>query len=614
MKFAEASKLKKFKRLFLDYWGQYKSIARLFIIILLVIFLCEVVIMVLLHAFGISSHWGIFLDPVSLALMSTPLLYLFVIEPMQNIIAQLRQTQTKLKIESATMEAADNIVVITDERGNIVQVNKAFTYATGYEQKEVIGKNPRILQSGKTDQKLYVDLWMTITSGQTWRGVFINKRKDETLYHEEATITPVKDDYDEIKFFIKVAQDITKRIETENALKRSENKTRTLLQASPIGILAIDKEGNIVFTNPAIEKMFGYQENELINNKIEMLLLEKLHSKHVGHREKYFLKLEQKFLHSEGNLHGKCKDGTLMPVEIGVSWAETEAGMIAVAFVTDITQRIEAMEELKLTHDQLVLESHRTGMAEAANIAKIEFLANMSHELRTPLHSILSFANFGTKKINTTTPEKLLGYFEKITLSGKTLQELVDNLFDLSMFETKSTEFEFAPARLDELITSVLEKFDDEIKRQSLSINFNPEEFTEEVTLDSEKIKRLIRNLLTNAIRYSPEKGTIDIKMSKIEESVMVSVHDQSDGIPPEELETIFDMFVQSSKTKSGAGGTGLGLTICRNIVAEHNGLIWAENAKNGGAIFQFKIPIVQQPTKEIPQTAHAVQSGDLET
>lgn len=513
----------------------------------------------------------------------------------------------ELILRDNALKAAANSIFVTDEHGDILWANEAFTKITGYDSNEVIGKSPRFLKSGRTDQKMYQDLWTTIISGNVWRGVLINKRKNGTFYHEEMTITPVKDDYGEIKYFIAVTEDVTQRIETENALRTSEDKAKMLLQASPVGIVAINREGNIIFANEMTEQIFGYKIDELIEKKIEMLLPESLRMIHPGHREKFFSDPKPRAMGANRNLLARRKNGKEFPVEVGLSSSKSEQGIIAVAFVTDITPRVEAMEKLNEAHKKLVSESHRAGLAETANEAKSEFLANMSHELRTPLHGILSFADFGTKKIDEVSSQKLLSYFQKIKINGKILMWLLDDLLDLAKMEAKSTKFDFVPAKIDELITSVIGECSAIIEKQTLNIQFNPEQIAEQVTLDVEKIKQVIRNLLSNAIKYSPENGTITVQVNKTEESIRVSLSDQGHGIPADELEDVFDKFVQSSKTSTGAGGTGLGLAICKNIIAEHNGRIWADNTNEGGALFTFEIPITQEKTpKQMPQLVNA--------
>ncbi|MBW8002153.1 MAG: PAS domain S-box protein [Planctomycetes bacterium] len=518
---------------------------------------------------------------------------------------------SELMLRDNALKAAANSIFVTDEDANILWTNEAFTKITGYDSNEVIGENPRFLKSGRTDQKMYQDLWTTIISGNVWRGVLINKRKNGTFYHEEMTITPVKDDHGEIKYFIAVTEDVTKRIETENALRTSENKARTLLQASPVGIVAINREGNIIFANDMTERIFGYKIDELIGKKIEMLLPESLKMIHPSHREKFFSDPKPRAMGADRNLLARRKDGKEFPVEVGLSTSKSEQGIIAVAFVTDITLRMQAEKKLEETHEKLVLESHRAGLAETANEAKSEFLANMSHELRTPLHGILSFADFGTKKIDEVSSQKLLSYFQKIKINGKILMWLLDDLLDLAKMEAKSTKFDFVSAKIDELIASVIEESSAIIEKQTLNIQFNPGQIAEQVTLDVEKIKQVIRNLLSNAIKYSPENGTITIQVNKTEESIQVSLSDQGHGIPADELEDVFDKFVQSSKTSTGAGGTGLGLAICQNIIDGHNGRIWADNTNEGGALFTFEIPITQEKTpKQMPQLVNAENSN----
>jgi len=230
--------------------------------------------------------------------------------------------------------------------------------------------------------------------------------------------------------------------------------------------------------------------------------------------------------------------------------------------------------------------------AETANQAKSEFLANMSHELRTPLHSILSFASFGIKKYTIAKPEKLQDYFNRIKQSGKTLLELLNDLLDLAKLESGKVVFAFKPTDMVMLIKSVTDELSALLSEQGLNIQHEVQQFDGKVTLDADKIKQVLRNLLNNAIRFSPKDGIIDIVICSSGNSVRVSVRDRGPGIPQNELEAVFDKFVQSSKTKTGAGGTGLGLAICHEIIAAHKGRIWAENRLRGGAVFLFEIPL----------------------
>jgi signal transduction histidine kinase len=230
--------------------------------------------------------------------------------------------------------------------------------------------------------------------------------------------------------------------------------------------------------------------------------------------------------------------------------------------------------------------------AQAANQAKSTFLANMSHELRTPLHVILSFADFGLEKVGTAPAEKLRDYFARIDQSGKVLLTLVNTLLDLAKLEAGKMTFEFELTALSVLLTAVADEFTSLVAARHLTIHLLPLAEVPAVLLDATKIMQVLRNLLSNAVKFSPDGGTITISMHREGQSVVVAIRDQGRGVPAEELETIFDKFIQSSRTKTGAGGTGLGLSICREIIAAHKGRLWAENAPEGGAVFFFALPL----------------------
>jgi signal transduction histidine kinase len=242
--------------------------------------------------------------------------------------------------------------------------------------------------------------------------------------------------------------------------------------------------------------------------------------------------------------------------------------------------------------------------AEAASRAKSAFLANMSHELRTPLHGILSFAAFGMEEVATATPDTLHSYFQQIDQSGKALLPLLDNVLDLAKLEAGKMTFAFQPVDLSRLITTVVGEFRALASERHLMLQYRPPADLIEACLDPTRIMQVIRNLVSNAVKFSPEHGTVALSMRQEDSSVVVCVRDEGLGIPEEELETIFDKFVQSSTTKTGAGGTGLGLSICREIITAHAGRIWAEPGLGGGAVVSFALsmskPDATEPAPEI--------------
>ena len=237
--------------------------------------------------------------------------------------------------------------------------------------------------------------------------------------------------------------------------------------------------------------------------------------------------------------------------------------------------------------------------AEAANQAKSEFLANMSHELRTPLHGVISFAYLGAQRIESASKDKLLDFFQEIYGSGERLLFLLNDLLDLSKLEAGKMEYNFVESSLSKVVEIALNEFSILGQEKDLSIQFDKPKFNDAAEMDEDRILQVIRNLLSNAIKFTSSRGTISVFLEKQSGGLLLSIADDGIGIPKEELVQIFDKFVQSSKTNTGSGGTGLGLPICHQIIQDHQGTIWAENNAEKGAKLSFLIPITRRKDVE---------------
>jgi signal transduction histidine kinase len=270
------------------------------------------------------------------------------------------------------------------------------------------------------------------------------------------------------------------------------------------------------------------------------------------------------------------------------------------SFVTQVEKVIDERnhELLKRTHE---LEKAKT-IAEEAGQAKSRFFASITHELRTPLHAVINFSEFGLKKVNDAPREKLKSYYENTHTSAQRLLRMVNALLDLSRIQSGQTQLHVEEHDMIELINSTLIEFSGLLEDRGLEVIIDKQASQTTLFMDEDMVTRVLINLISNAIKFSPLAQGAALTIA-LEDTILdgevpalsIRVSDQGEGIPEDELELIFDEFMQSSKkiqTGSFGKGTGLGLAISRDIVARHHGTITAANNSDRGASFTFTLPL----------------------
>ena len=378
--------------------------------------------------------------------------------------------------------------------------------------------------------------------------------------------------------------DITRHKRAEETLRLDQQLLHTVIDTIPLRISVRAVNGDRLLANRAAQ--------ELWRNTGEQELPPGDRVPHLDASEIRFTEDNRRKVLEQGQtLHyerpRKLADGS--QEWIGVHWMPLRDDKAEILGSVLVTENITDRKQTETAKEA----------AEAANRAKSEFLANMSHELRTPLHGILSFAGFGMKKAETVTPAKLRTYFEQIDQSGRSLLALLNDLLDLAKLEAGKMSFTFQDVDMNALLGRVQDECHAWAVERHLTIMAIVPDSPIMISLDAEKITQVLRNLVSNAIKFSPAGGTVTLHLQEGEEAVEIAVCDEGPGIPEGELDTIFDKFVQSSLTKTGAGGTGLGLAICHEIVTAHAGRIWAENRPEGGARMTFTVPQTQPATVE---------------
>ena len=382
--------------------------------------------------------------------------------------------------------------------------------------------------------------------------------------------------------------------------RRAEKRFRRLLEAAPDAILEVDSAGRIVLINQTAEKMFGYGRDELMGLNVETLVPASMRAGHVRHRDSYTAHPQMRPMGTGLELHAQRKDGTLFPVEISLSPNPSEEGARVIALVRDITARKHVDDRLKAIQEQYTQElsaknqqlEARNLDVERANRLKSEFLASMSHELRTPLHTIIGFSELLTEELEGPLNDKQKRFLGHILQDSRHLLELINEILDLSKIEAGRLELQ--KEQMD--FASCLQEVVSGIEQQALAKNIEVtvrNEYRGSLYADRTRIKEILYNLLSNALKFTPDGGRVWVETVVQGRELQVLVGDTGIGVHPEEHETIFEKFYQvGSTTKGTREGTGLGLPITKKLIELHGGEIRLESSPGEGSRFSFSLPL----------------------
>jgi signal transduction histidine kinase len=266
----------------------------------------------------------------------------------------------------------------------------------------------------------------------------------------------------------------------------------------------------------------------------------------------------------------------------------------------------EAVEVLKTfaTQSALAIQNARlfreiadkSRQLEDASRHKSEFLANMSHELRTPLNAIIGFSEVLTERMFGELNDKQAEYLRDIHASGQHLLSLINDILDLSKIEAGRMELELTHFDLPQAIDNALTLVRERAGRRGIALHQTVDEGLGQVTGDERKIKQVLLNLLSNALKFTPEGGRIDVSARIADGMAEISVTDTGVGIAAEHHDAVFEEFRQVGEVEKKAEGTGLGLALCRKFVELHGGQIWVKSQIGLGSTFAFTLPLDSSP------------------
>jgi PAS domain S-box-containing protein len=361
--------------------------------------------------------------------------------------------------------------------------------------------------------------------------------------------------------------------------------TSRLLEVNPTPLFVKDEIGSFVTVNAAWLDLMGLSADQVIGRSSADLFGDQA-PMHTEHDERLLQSEDHVRYENRLEQPGRPARDTVV-TKVRFTHADgSPAGIIG--SIVDVTEFRAAERATREARDA----------AETANRVKSEFIANVSHELRTPLQAIVGYSELGAARARDN--PRWQEMFKDIHAGGQRMLKLVNELLDLSKAGDLSASLALHSHDLAALVADVAKELWPLAGQRGVAIDLRQPGQPLLAEVDAFRIAQVVRNVLANALRFAPAGSRIEVDCRALPDAAAeIVVRDHGPGVPPDELETIFDAFVQSSRTRDGSGGTGLGLTICRKIMGAHGGSISAANATDGGgARMTIRLPATGRPGK----------------
>ncbi len=356
----------------------------------------------------------------------------------------------------------------------------------------------------------------------------------------------------------------------------NETLLRTIIESVPNGILLVDSLGKITLCNTEIEKMFGYAPSELLGKNVEVLVPISARNKHPAYRTDFSSHPSKRQMGAGRDLSGVRKDGSEIPVEIGLNFLNLDQRKYFLASVVDITQRKMAEEKLHKAYDEV----------RQKNIEMEQFVYTVSHDLKTPLVTSSSFISFLKEDLQEKNYDSVFDSMDRLEKAHHRMQELIEDLLQLSRAGTLELKYEYTDMR--DLVTSIQESLADIIKEKNFEFTFH--DLPKKVLCDRRRIYQVLENLINNALKYAAdvEKPKIEIFGAETDKEIQICVKDRGPGVEPIYQKKIFGLFQRLDNSKEG---TGVGLTIVSRIMQIHDGRCWIQSQPPEGCEFWIAFP-----------------------
>jgi PAS domain S-box-containing protein len=482
-------------------------------------------------------------------------------------ITERKKAEERLRL---VVESAPNAMLLVNHEGVITLVNRQTEMLFGYDRKELIGGKLEVLIPSRFSGEHPAHRSKFFQDPQTrsmgaGRELF-GKKKDGSEMQVEIGLNPIETN--EGQMVLASIIDITER-------KKAEERFRLVVESAPNAMILVNHEGMISLVNRQTETLFGYERNELVGSKLEVLIPSRFSDKHPDLRSTFFMKPQTRSMGVGRDLFARRKDGTEIQVEIGLNPIDTADGQMVLASIIDITERKIQETTLK---KQMELEIRNKELEQFAFIA--------SHDLQEPLRTVSNYMQVFEEDYIDRLDDNARKYLTSVNNATKRMSVLIKGLLDFSRLgrNRKLTSvdskklIEYVIADLHTVITN---------SQAVIAIEEMPT-----INLYEIEMGQVFQNLITNAIKFCKKgmRPEIRIGSKKVNEKWQFFVSDNGIGISSGHFQRIFEIF-QRLHPEDEFEGSGIGLANCKKIIELHQGEIWVESKIGEGATFHFTIP-----------------------
>lgn len=400
------------------------------------------------------------------------------------------------------------------------------------------------------------------------------------------SLVPVRDAGGGVSGIVAEGREITALSEAREALRASEARLTAILGGTLDAIVSVDEDQKIRLFNEGAERIFGYEADEVLGERLDVLIPEAFHEAHRGFVGEFGeAPGTARPMGERGDIVGRRKDGEIFPAEASISKTSVEGRRVFSVVLRDITER----REIERERARLVEVQRQARLdAEAATRARDEMLRVVSHDLRNPVTGVLMGARLLRYQLDSDHPG--LEILEGIELAAKRQGRLIRDLSDVASIEAGRLAVERRPVDVAAVVRGAVRSFESVAAAEGLELAWEVPDALPRILADRDRIAQVFSNLLDNALKVTPAGGRVWIDAAAADGEVRIRVRDTGPGIPAEEQELVFERFWRGSS--GGRAGSGLGLAIARGVVESHGGRIWVESETGKGSAFQFTVPV----------------------